>query len=100
MASCLARIRALVDDPNRKWIGQAQSPAEHADGTRQFAYRALRAKLSCNELAQATTELAVAAKAFQTPPAGFTAERAAQVRILDAEVEGELRTERINRCGR
>ena len=100
MASCLARIKTMVDDPARKWIGRPQSPDEHADGTRQFAYRALRTRLSCSELTQATTELAAATKRFQAPPGGVTSEQAAQVRKLDAEVEAELRAEHANRCSR
>jgi hypothetical protein len=100
MASCLARIKAMVDDPARTWIGRPQSAEEHADGTRQFAYRALRTRLSCSELAQAVNELAAAIRRFQAPPANITPEQAAQVRKLDAEVEGELSAERASRCSR
>src|SRR5258706_15961393 len=53
---CLARLKALLDDPSRKWVGRPQSPDEHTDGTRQFAYRALRKELSCKELALAIDE--------------------------------------------
>jgi hypothetical protein len=31
-------LSALINDPTRNWIGQPQSAAEYANGTRFFAY--------------------------------------------------------------
>jgi hypothetical protein len=95
----LARLKALLDDPRRKWVGQSQPPAEHANGTRQFGYRALRMKLSCSELALAIGELGAATKTFSAPVQGVAPDQVASVRALDAQVEAELRAERASRCG-
>ena len=96
---CLERLKSLLNNPNRGWIGRPQPPAEHADGTRQFAYRALRSKLSCGELARAIDHLSAATRAFGSPTQGIAPDRAARVRALDAEVEATLRAERASRCG-
>ena len=95
---CLARLKALLDDPSRKWVGLPQPPAELANGTRQFAYRALRTKLSCNELALAINEIVAATRTFQTPVAGVAPDKVARIRTLNAQVEAELRAERTSRC--
>jgi hypothetical protein len=97
-SACLTRLKALVEDPNRKWVGVPQLPLEHADGTRQFAYRALRSKLSCKELAAAIDEIIAATKVFNTAVPGVTPTKAAQVRALNAQIEAELRAERAGRC--
>jgi hypothetical protein len=97
--ACLERLESLLNNPNRDWIGRPQPPAEHADGTRQFAYRALRSKLSCGELARAIDHLSAATRVFAAPVKGVASDRAARVRALDAEVEATLRAERANRCG-
>ena len=47
---CAVQLTVLVDDPKRDWVGQPQSADGYADGTRLFAYRALRKKLTCGEL--------------------------------------------------
>jgi hypothetical protein len=98
VSGCLARLKALLADPGRKWIGQPQTPAEHADGTRQFAYRALRTELSCTELQQAINDIVSGTKILYAPVAGVPSEQAAKVRSLNAKVEGELRAERARRC--
>jgi hypothetical protein len=95
---CLKRLKALLDDQERKWVGQPQNPTEHVDGTRQFAYRILRAKLSCKELTLAIDEIAAATKAFQAPVPAVASSQAAHVRALNGQVEVELRAERASRC--
>jgi len=96
---CLDRLRALLQDRERDWIGLTQPPKEHADGTRQFAYRALRGSLTCKELALAIDELARAMRTFLAPVAGLSPEQVTRVRSLDAQVQDELRAEHANRCG-
>jgi hypothetical protein len=96
---CLARLKALLDDPSRKWVGQPQPPAEHANGTRQFAYRVLRTKLSCNELVLAIDEIVSATGTFRTPVQGVPLDQVVRIRTLNAQVEAELRAERASRCG-
>jgi len=83
---CLDRLKALLEDRERKWIGQPQSPKDHADGTRQFAYRALRGRLTCNELTLAMDEIAKAIRAFAAPVAGVASDQVARVWALDGQV--------------
>ena len=98
ISGCLARLKALLADPSRKWIGQPQTPAEHADGTRQFAYRALRKELSCGDLQHAINDIVSATKILHSPIAGVTTEQVVNVRSLNGKVEAELRAERESRC--
>jgi len=97
-SGCLARLKALLDDPTRKWVGEPQLPVEHASGVRQFAYRALRNELSCKQLSLAIDELVAAKTAFGASVPGVASAQAARVRALDGQVEAELRAERARRC--
>jgi hypothetical protein len=97
-SACMAQLKALIDNPDRSWIGKPETPTDHATGTRLFAYRALHAKLSCEELTRAIDELTEAANTFSEPPGSISAQRASQVRALNAAVETELRAERTRRC--
>ena len=96
--SCMAQLKAMIDSPDRSWVGTPETPADHATGTRLFAYRALHAKLSCEELVRAIDELTEAGNSFDTPPPGISTQQARQVRALNAAVETELRAERTRRC--
>jgi hypothetical protein len=97
-AECLTRLKALVGDPGRQWVGQLQPPAEYANGTRQFAYRVLRSKLSCKELTRAIDETEAATRMFGGPVQGVAPYRIVRIRALNAQVEAELRAERARRC--
>ena len=94
----MVRLKAMIADPGRSWIAHAQSPKEYANGTRLFAYRALRDKLSCAEITSALNEIDAAARTFATPVAGVTAEQANHLLSLNSEVGQDLRTEFSNRC--
>jgi hypothetical protein len=95
---CMVQLKSLIDNPDRSWIGTPEAPANQATGTRLFAYRALHAQLSCDELARAIDELAVAGGSFNATPPGISAQKAERVRALNADVETELRAERTRRC--
>lgn len=97
-AECVAQLKALIDNPDRSWIGQPEPPADHATGTRLFAYRALQNKLTCEELSRAIEEIEAAAAAFTGKPTGIDARTTARVLALNASVETELRAERTRRC--
>jgi hypothetical protein len=97
-SECLRRLKALVDDPQRSWIGTPQSAAEYAQGIRLFAYRALKSQLACNELAAALAEIAAQTAAYRQPVAGVSTEQARRVRMLSEEVARELKAERASRC--
>ena len=87
---CAEQLRKMIKDPKRDWIGRPQSPEIYANGTRLFAYRALRKKLTCNELKRALED------ATATPsllPAQYE-----RVRVLATAVAQELKSEQDKRC--
>ena len=97
-SACMVRLKAMIENPNRDWIGQPQAPAEYANGTRLFAYRTLRRQLTCPQLASALGEVGAVAKMFGAPAAGGSAQQAKRVLALIAEVERELQAEFGGRC--
>lgn len=97
-SDCMVRLKAMIDDPSRSWIGKAQSPAEYANGTRLFAYRALRKQLACPQLTTALDEIAAAAGTFRAPVPGVSAAQAKHVLALNGDVERELHAEFAGRC--
>ena len=97
-SECMVRLKAMIDDPSRAWIGKPQSPAEYANGTRLFAYRALHSQLACPQLTTALNEVAAAANAYRQPVQGVSAAQAKGVLTLNTEVERELRSEFARRC--
>lgn len=90
---CAAHLRKLVADPKRSWLGERQGPGAYADGTRLFAYRVLKPKLSCAELAKAYQETSAVLPELK-------GETHAATRRLMAQVDAELRAERRRRCKR
>jgi hypothetical protein len=88
---CALHLKKLVSDPKRDWIGQPQSPDAYANGTRLFAYRALRKKLTCNELQRAVEDTKAAISSLQEA-------RYERVRTLVVDVSRELNAERAKRC--
>ena len=99
VAQCASVLKAMIDDPNRAWMRQPASAATLANGVRLFAYRALRQRLSCNELTTALHEVTIAAAAFSGPVSGLQRDQIDRARRLSADVESELKTERAGRCG-
>jgi hypothetical protein len=95
---CARMLRVMIQSPDRGWIGQRQPAAGYADGTRLFAYRALRRQLTCSELALAVDELRAAAKSMGGPAPGMTPDQLTSTRALSSQVEGELARERSGRC--
>jgi hypothetical protein len=88
---CAAQLKILVSDPIRGWVGKPQSSDDYANGTRLFAYHALKKRLTCDELGRALTELEAASPSLQ-------AARYDTARKLMSEVRHELGTERTKRC--
>jgi hypothetical protein len=97
-AQCSGVLKSMIDSPDRGWVGKQQSPSSYANGTRLFAYRALRTKLTCNELALAVDEVRTASKSLGRPVQGMTASDLSRTRALTVQVEGELTRERTGRC--
>src|SRR5262245_26104331 len=88
---CASQLRMLVSDPVRNWAGQPQSADAYANGTRLFAYRALRKKLSCDELRRALVETETAGPSLHGP-------RYEAARKLMSDVRRELGAEKTRRC--
>jgi len=97
-AQCKGVLKTMIESPDRGWIGTQQSPDAYANGTRLFAYRALRTKLTCNELTLAVGEMRAATKLFDRPVAGMSPDQLSRTRALSAQVETELTRERAGRC--
>jgi hypothetical protein len=95
---CLARLKMLTQDPDRRWIRHPQSPVELASGVRLFAYAALSKKLTCDELTLALVEIKTARDAFRGSVPGIGPEKAASVTALNARVGEQLRVETASRC--
>jgi hypothetical protein len=95
---CVVILAAMINDPKRRWIGQPQTAAEYANGTRFFAYRALRTRLSCRELKRAIADTKVAAARLLAPALGVSAAQAASALSLSTAVGTELRNESTGRC--
>jgi len=91
-------LRALVENSDRSWMRRAETPAEVLTGVRIFAYRALRAQLTCGELGVALAQLAGVPTKLRTPPPGSRPQEVASATRLAAEVHEELSAERETRC--
>ncbi len=97
-AQCSGVLKTMIESPDRGWIGKQQAPSTYANGTRLFAYRALRTKLTCSELALAVDEVRAASKSLGRPVQGMAADQLSRTRDLSTQVEGELSRERTGRC--
>jgi hypothetical protein len=95
---CRGMLKTMIDNPDRDWIGKPQAPDIYANGTRLFAYRALRTRLTCSELAAAVDEMRTALKSMDGPVPGMSADRLSRTRALSVQVETELANERAGRC--
>lgn len=97
-AQCKSALKKLVDNPKRGWVGQHEEPAAYTDGTRLFAYRALRTKLSCLELSAALTEVRGVSQSLAGDVPGVSHDQLSRTRTLNTQVEGELAKESGRRC--
>ena len=96
---CVAVLRAMVDDPKQSWMMRAPTPAEFANGTRLFAYRALKTTLECAKLRFANAELDWAIDTFSNSRLeGVDAAHRARVAALAEEVHAEIEGEIKQRC--
>jgi hypothetical protein len=99
-AECKMVLKTLIENPDRGWIGKPSPPDAYANGTRLFAYRALRKQLTCGELRLAVNELHAVSKTLGGPVAGMAPDQAARTRALCSQVQVELTKERAGRCRR
>jgi len=97
-AQCRSALKTMVDSPKRGWVGQKLPADAYTDGTRLFAYRALRKRLNCSELTLAVDEVRAVSKSLNGPMPGITPAQVSRTRALNTQVEGELVKERATRC--
>ncbi|HEX5957111.1 MAG TPA: hypothetical protein VFY92_00455 [Hyphomicrobiaceae bacterium] len=98
-AECKRVLKAMIESPDHGWIGQQQSPDVYANGTRLFAYRALRKQLTCNELGMAVDELQSVSRTLDGGGAsGMPPDQITRTRSLSSQVHSELAKERQRRC--
>ena len=97
-AECKVVLKTMIESPDRSWIGQRPSPDAYANGTRLFAYRALKKQLTCGELSQAMDELGAVAKALGDATGGMSPDQATRTKALSGQVQVELAKERKGRC--
>jgi hypothetical protein len=95
---CLALLRAMIADPSQSWMMRAPTPMEFSNGTRLFAYRALRKTLDCGKLRFASAELDWALDTFGREVDGMQPAQRARVAALAGEVRAELQAEIKQRC--
>ena len=96
---CVAVLRAMIDDPKQSWMLRAPTPAEFANGTRLFAYRALKSTLECSKLRFANAELDWAIDTFSSNRLdGVDAAHRARVAALAEAVHAEIEDEIKKRC--
>lgn len=95
---CLAVLRAMIADPKQSWMMRAPTPMEFSNGTRLFAYRALRKTLDCGKLRFAGAELDWALDTFSRDVEGMDIAQRARVAALAKEVRAELEAEIKQRC--
>jgi hypothetical protein len=93
---CVAVLRGMIDDPKQSWMMRAPTPAEFANGTRLFAYRALKTTLDCGKLRFANAELDWAIDTFSSSrlegvDAAHRARVTALAEAVHAEIEGEIK---------
>jgi hypothetical protein len=95
---CLAVLQAMIGDPRQSWMMRAPTPVEFANGTRLFAYRALRKTLDCGKLRFAAAELQWAIDTFGRDVDGMDGAHRTRVSALAIDVRGELEAEIKQRC--
>ncbi len=95
---CLAVLRAMIADPKQSWMMRAPTPMEFSNGTRLFAYRALRKTLDCGKLRFVGAEIDWALDIFSRDVEGMDAAQRARVAALAREVRAELDAEINQRC--
>jgi hypothetical protein len=93
-----AQLRSMLDDKSHAWVDQPPGPEGYANGTRLFAYRIQRPKLTCRQLTTGIGELARAGEAYGKPVTGVPEPEIPRVRKLVLKVHGELGAEKRRRC--
>jgi hypothetical protein len=93
-----ATLQAMLADKERKWVQEPATPQAHASGVRLFAFRSVKAQLSCAELSYGRREAEAAPKILRGQH-GLSPAQVSRASMLAAEVQRELAAEmRRRRC--
>ncbi|RTL72184.1 MAG: hypothetical protein EKK41_05995 [Hyphomicrobiales bacterium] len=95
--ACVSKLKALLADKSRSWIGAPQTAADHIDGTRQFAYIALSKSLRCAELKAGIEDIATHAKLLDGKT-GFAASLITATRAVNTQAREDLEKQMAARC--
>lgn len=93
-------LRALLSDPQRRWILQSPDAEAYASGVRLFAFKKSKKNLTCTELNAGIREASGARSALRAASARLTHNQIARGALLGDEVASELRREHNRRCNR
>lgn len=92
-------LRAMLADPQRRWVREPASPWAYASGVRLFAFKQKKRELTCDELAIGQREAEAAAGTLRGPGgAGLTPAQISRGVMFGEEVGRELANERRRRC--
>lgn len=98
VAERVVTLRAMTSDRQHAWIRQIEPPHGYANGTRLFAYRIVRSKLSCDNLTHGLSELRQVRASYAVAVAGLTPAEIKRTKTLIVDVSGELASEWRRRC--
>lgn len=102
-AHCVAQrsgtLRAMLSDPQHRWVREPATPQAYASGVRLFAFKQRKRELSCDELAIGQREADQAAPVLRgVGGAGLTPAQVSRGVMFGEEVSRELLAERRRRC--
>jgi hypothetical protein len=87
-----ATLKAMLADKERRWVMEPATPEAHASGVRLFAFRSVKAQLTCEELRHGRREAEAAPRALRGRP-GLSPAQVSRAALFAAEVQRELAAE-------
>lgn len=98
MQQRVVTLRAMTSDRQHTWVRQSEPPHGYANGTRLFAYRITRSRMSCDNLAHGVRELRQVRASYTGAVAGVSPAELKRTKNLIVDVSGELSSEWRRRC--
>ncbi len=91
-------LKSMIADKDRKWVKEPPTAQAHASGVRLFAFRSVKAEMSCDELSHARKEADGAPKTLKTAQ-GLSPAQISRASMFASEVNKELSAEmKKRRC--
>jgi hypothetical protein len=87
-----ATLKAMLSDREHKWVREPATPQAHASGVRLFAFRSVKAQLTCEELLHGRREAEAAPRALKGQQ-GLSPAQVSRAALFAAEVQRELAAE-------